>query len=143
MVLLAGGLVGAVVVGFTIKERFFDGRDHMIDVELVGAPCMDGVLDPMIAIKISGDDWYHQQAFGGGRPGTSTRAANLFSLTVPPGELDQEWTIQVGVCKSNGPTQVDCSKPQWIGGQQTAKLDRTHKIPQLRVMFPGDLVCRR
>jgi predicted RNA-binding protein with PUA domain len=60
-------------------------------------------------------------------------------IPADPGEIRAE----IGVCRQVNAQTIDCQHPTWLGGHQIVKLDRTTKPAQLRVMFPGDLSCRR
>lgn len=129
------------MVALLIKEHVFDRRDW-IEVDIVGAPCADGVLDQTLYLKISGDGFTQAQSYTGGAFG-GPHAPDYRPLhTMIPADAG-EIRAEIGVCRRVNAQTVDCQHPAWIPGHQIVKLDRTSKPAQLRVMFPGDLVCRR
>jgi hypothetical protein len=140
MVLGAGGIVGAIVVALLIKEHFFDRRDW-VEVDIVGLPCADGVLDQTLYVKLSGDGFMQAQSYSGGASGGPHAPDHRPLHTMIPADAG-EIRAEIGVCKQVNTQTVDCRNPTWLGGHQIVKLDRTTKPAQVRVMFPGDLACR-
>ena len=137
-VVIAIVVIGAAAAALKIKDAYFDNVT-MVQVPIEGAPCLNGRLDTVIAIRADFAGGFTQISYSGGLHGAGMRAvAPEFSLK---NEGVVELKVRIGPCRSGG-RDWDCGHVAFPDDYQVVRVDTSAAHPTVKLMFPRDMACQ-